>query len=519
MNSYTNSKCLNYTRAVIFSGVVALVGSTWLLPAFGKDKKPAPTPEVLGPRTAAGAWPDAPRSDSRLMSSAPLGHGEPFLQIQAPLPALPPNDIVEEIAGDDSPVRGTLLYAPLLHASPSQQYFIMRGVGGVRGTLNGQQTGIVSYRTETPMHLAEPQFSPDGKRILFRSGRSSSPIETFQLFLWDIDTGQLTGTVNRENILFHDIAWSPDSRRIAYIRGGTSIGDVDERYDSGELQLRIYDLDTDKSRRVVKNRGAREMTWTNQGTLLFTMNPQHLSPKHEEDDEQDKADPAQPEPDAPLKPSIYEVPAKGGKAKMIIDGGFHASPSPDGRWIAYLQRTPEDQARLQKLKDTNVPANLYFFGRTNGQSTLIGSFKADDLRWTPDSQSLVVIDYPENRKQPDAQAAISVVNAQTRQSRKLATLKARDNVGASRNITSRHFTPLKLSRDSRYLFVSVSEYTGVSGPYYQERMTLRAVNLSDGSVFQVARIEDPHGMVHGWDWYDETGVDSLSSSSIRSRRR
>ncbi len=440
------------------------------------------------------------------------------LKLAAPLPTAPPNDLFQKGALPAG-VRGTLLYTPMLYHVPgSQTYLILRGIGVTRA-IAGQQTAIASYRSNLDIVLFDPQFSPDGKRILFKEGAPFESYGSYSLYLWDTMAGSLRAvTDHREAINFNEVFWSPDGNSIAYVRGGDMAGR--EGRNTKQIHLRILDLQKGKSRRVVKNRGTTDMAWTQQGTLLFTMLPKNPNIPEEQEKEEDKAE--GPEPEAPAVPSIYEAAAKGGAVKRIIENGYNPAPSPDGRWIAFLDRPQAAGKADPKAADATVaPPALYLYDRVRKERIPVGSEKVDFLLWTPDSRSLLVIKTAYMGVQGGSakgEAYISLVNPVTLGTRQVATLEGYDyRPFPGRNITSRLFTPMKFSRDGRFLFVRAEEITGpgASPSFNAVRKTLQAVNLASGQVAVVAQFNDDAARVLGFDWHDETGTTtSLSSSSV-----
>jgi Tol biopolymer transport system component len=98
-----------------------------------------------------------------------------------------------------------------------------------------------------------PLFSPDGRRILFLRGSTSVLIPKLALWVMNAD-----GSGQRRLASYGiDPAWSPDSRRIAYVGVGRSLDDT---------SLTVVDA-SGRNRRVVR-RHAREPAWSPDGKRL-----------------------------------------------------------------------------------------------------------------------------------------------------------------------------------------------------------------------------------------------------------
>jgi len=85
----------------------------------------------------------------------------------------------------------------------------------IRKSLQPRQYGSYFMMTEEFRKDGQAKVSPDGKRIVFTSGRTGSG----DLYLFDLKTGELQQlTTSRATDFFPQ--WSPDSRDIVYTTGG-----------------------------------------------------------------------------------------------------------------------------------------------------------------------------------------------------------------------------------------------------------------------------------------------------------
>ena len=515
-------------RRALFTlaGVMAASGFLTMPAVFAQRAKvqKAKQPATPNPTPTAGntTWPLAPQSTPNLLESRRSSYYLPSLKFRELLPGPPPGDynLLQEVTSS-STIRGTLLYP----TDYGRRFFVLRGIN-INGLINGQSTNTATYPLYAPGKIFEPEFSPDGKRILFKAGDPFESTSEHFLFLWDTEAAQVRAVSREptkrsepsgadalgEGMVFRNVYWSPDSKWIAYVRGGDRGGRVwpNMMYP----QLRLLNVDTGRSRRVTRNFGVvRDMAWTSQNTLLFVMLPKDRMPLQEEE-EQDKA--TDPEPDEPAQASIFEAtPGRGTKPSLVIADAERPVPSPDNRWIAFARWSS---------KGTGDPAQqLCVFDRQSGAIKMLAEQKLGFVLWTPDSRQLVVVKtlYFGSAR---GEAQVSVIDIQTGARRDVATLEAHDYKPLSGSEDKAQFKALKLSRDGRFLFVYVAEI-GLLGPPVGEKdprnqISLQAVDLSDGSITTVARFDSPGPSIMGLDWHDESGVESgLAISSRRSRRR
>ncbi|MDQ3814753.1 MAG: hypothetical protein M3347_12490, partial [Armatimonadota bacterium] len=269
--------------------------------------------------------------------------------------------------------------------------------------------------------------------------------------------------------------------------------------------------------------GVTQIASSHQGTLLYTMQPElneTITTQAENKPQGDEAD-AMFTLQRMLRPSIYEVPAAGGEPKKLIQDGYSPMPSPDDAWIAFFgwPDAAQEVAEARATHRTPEPAaepRLYLYNRATKKRILIHSQTFDFLRWTPDNRHLIMIETQYEKDIADkgqGKAHIKVVDItkrgvgdveNTRNIKDIARLQAQDFKPISRIKTAPQFQPLGVSKDGSYLFVKVSENIGIDHPFYREIKSLQAVNLNDGTISLVARIDNKWGSVLGWDWYDES---------------
>ena len=191
----------------------------------------------------------------------------------------------------------------------------------------------------------DPQWSPDGQRILFERGGLE---KAGALMLVSRDGGDAYSLVKSDQ---NDIrpSWSPNGRAVSYT-------EITEKHFSGQLKLVAFDPGSGKAAgqpkvlyTVPTDRGGwwqlRKASWSPDGTklalILQTSGWDH----------------------------VYLLPASGGKPKAVTAGLFEdADPvfSPDGKSIAIVSNrigaerrdiwiVPLDGAPARALSDNNIP--------------------------------------------------------------------------------------------------------------------------------------------------------------------
>jgi len=165
----------------------------------------------------------------------------------------------------------------------------------------------------------EPQFSPDGRRIAFSSGRSA---EIPEIWLAESDgtgTHQLTHGPGRNQSEPH---WSPDGHLIAF----------ESLFDDGHWHLYTIDANGGPARRLTVETGDQNApSWSRDGRwIYFTANDGRSR-------------------------DVWRVPATGGPAQRITSGGsgYMARESPDGTRILY--KSNDDDAPLLAVPVTGGP--------------------------------------------------------------------------------------------------------------------------------------------------------------------
>src|SRR5258705_5756451 len=132
------------------------------------------------------------------------------------------------------------MYLPQVTSGPSAGAWSPDGaelVYAMQGTLWRQRPGSTeaAQLTDGPGYDAEPDWSPDGRRILYTSYRN----DALELWILDLQDGSTRALVANGAVNL-DARWSPDGARVAYVstafkgRWHVFVVDVKDGAPSGE---------------------------------------------------------------------------------------------------------------------------------------------------------------------------------------------------------------------------------------------------------------------------------------------
>jgi Tol biopolymer transport system component len=148
---------------------------------------------------------------------------------------------------------------------------------------------------------ANPQFSADGKKIVFLSDRSGSP----EIWVCNSDGSHEVQITSMGGPLTGTPRWSPNGEHIAF----DSIAD-------GDWHIFVVAATGGKARRVTDQRSSETIpSWSRDGKwIYFTEGPLNH------------------------KDQVWKAAAEGGKTVQVMhQGGFVAFESPDGKFVYYTK--------------------------------------------------------------------------------------------------------------------------------------------------------------------------------------
>ena len=244
---------------------------------------------------------------------------------------------------------------------------------------------------------SHPRWSPDGRHLAFISAHEG------QSGIWVISFGESGGpprfvapvrtTSHYLAYTGEPFAWSPDSRRIAYINATEEEGTTeDERREDPRVVSRIQylsrtgladhlrthvwvtDVNEPQPRQLTSGRAYdHALTWSPRGDeIAFLSN-------HE------------PDPDANNNSDIFAVNVADGRVRRITEtrgSEYQPAWSPDGRWIAYVA-TKRDVTTIDSIAEDAHVWVIDAQGRTPGRELTAAQDRRARLPlWSEDSRAI-----------------------------------------------------------------------------------------------------------------------------------
>lgn len=369
-----------------------------------------------------------------------------------------------------------------------------------------------------------PQFSPDGRYILFKFGEPSISLGTFRLYVFDTLTNTLK-LISKRYLSYRLTSWSPDGNYVAFVQGGDIEGGLfAASFYLGPLRLYICNWRTGKENLVTSNDTVRgPFNWTAPHTLLYgalSQESQQIlreqqkalgrNEGHQRRDSEklyqsgSSAISGKPTVNILPQPNIYEYSVEENKSKLLFKDGYRPTASPDGKWIAFFGS-----------EDVNKPTALSSGWEDSPQGAVLSVARRDGSKrvpidrptnsypsvfWMPDNRRLLTID--QIAFSPNAQAQIKEWNTETKRFRQVAIMNAKDYKAVLRPEVEPQFRPLYIDEDHLILFVLVNEKVGHEPnlPYSVSRTSLQAVDLREGAITTIAQTRSDSGI----DWHQET---------------
>ena len=352
------------------------------------------------------------------------GSAEPWITLGKPSDQPPPHDVLKVFTPGD--LRGKMVYVAFVRVSGTgdqsqwRTFLVLRHAGKRAGTV---QTYSVQLRAGD---LFSPQWSPNGKMVMLKVGNAGDSTNVYLIHVWNPQTGQLRQ--GPPEYVSHLLPrWSPDSGRIAYIVGGDIAGRV--FYRDKPISLHVHDLKTGQSRVVASGipngfYTPADFAWAGTNTLLYTLPPQPLALTQRHSAPAPARQDSRRDSTEPLRPSIYKVSTTGGASRLLVRGAYKPTPSPAGRWIAFLGWPQADEVARSRTgakgtqprnADTDSGPKLFLLDQATRRRIQVGlDFLGPDtqLLWAPDGQRLIIIDTRYNMDTARGTASISMVSTE-----------------------------------------------------------------------------------------------------------
>ena len=437
------------------------------------------------------------------------------------------------------PVSGrethNLLTDPTDTAQPS---FLILNEINVSGKVVAQAFPVVKPRTKGSQpdvrSVFDPQFSPDGRYILFKFGDISSP-GIYRIYIFDTQTNQTTLACPLY-LSYYALSWSPDGRYIAFAQGGEPDPRIYDngRFYQGKLQLTICNWRTGETYPVINSDTLRgPWNWKAPHTLLYgALSPQDESFLHDPLYEKG-VDFVQGQPKGwerlrggakrkPVTPGVYEYSVETRRSHLLCQDAYLPVLSPNGEYLASFGSADTAFPFALTPAWRDAPAGVFVVvtkadgtdihtdatnKATNPKSskrTVLSQHSGayPVLLWLPDNRHLLVLQ--QVASSPHARLEIKEWDVNTAKSRLVATLTANDpGEENSRSDNDPMFQPLGLNEDGTHLMVQVDEYYSLGeNRGYLNIDTLRDIDLQTGIVTSVGQVKDTQGL----DWQYKSAI-------------
>ena len=374
----------------------------------------------------------------------------------------------------------------------------------------------------------DPQFSPDGRYVLFKFGESMSFNGGYRLYVLDTATNS-TKLVSEKYLSYAFVSWSPDSNYIAFVEGGDAEGGIFALSSYiGPLSLFVCNWRTGKEYMVTGNDTIRgPFFWRKPHTLLYGVlseKGQKELMEHEdassanENGQKDKGGKAQLGAIKTVKleprPDVYEYSIEKRSSKLLFHDGYRPVASPDGKRIAFFgSEHPEKPFPLRDGWQDHPEGASLSVAQADGTKRIAIDQEGDNypfVCWLPDNQHLLTVEQTQDT--PNAQAEVNIWDINTRRFQRVALLKAKDYKALPRSIIEPQFLGLGL-HGSDTLYVFVTECTGADpkSGYLMDKGSLQIIDLGTGKITTVAETTSDSGV----DWYDDSVPVSISTSTAK----
>jgi len=227
----------------------------------------------------------------------------------------------------------------------------------------------------------QPRYSPDGKWIAFTSDRAGGD----NLWIMDANGGNARQISKESFRLLNNPVWHPSGRYIAGRKHFTT------RRSLGTGEIWLYSLDGGEGVMLVKRpsdefqKELGEPAFSPDGKYLYYSQNITPGPVFEYAQDANKAVFA-----------IHRVEVATGETDDAVNepgGAMRPTPSPDGRWLAYVHRvrTPQTFETALFVKDlvSGQERSLYMDLDRDVQETWAINGLYPNMAWTPDNKSVV----------------------------------------------------------------------------------------------------------------------------------
>jgi Tol biopolymer transport system component len=437
-------------------------------------------------------------------------------------------------------IAGRLAYTTISWNITTRQYPTYLVLRTLKSTSTNQaqpdEASVLTYLVKRPPNkvigdheivddrqVFDPQFSPDGRYILFKYG-GIDRYNLYRLYVLDTVTNQLK-LVSDKQLSYSLTSWSPDGNYIAFVERGDFEGGVFQlEYYVGPLCLYVCNWRTGEEHLVFRSDSVRgPFSWLGSHTLMYgalsdadekilkkqwETRAEYVSQQSQNNQKNEKPDENTNKVAAATtpQPNIYEYSVEDRKSKLLFKDGYRPEPSPDGKWIAFFgSEHPDKPYPLRPGWQDNPQGAALSVARLDGTERVVLNRQGGPypfVYWLPGNQRLLTLEQIRYSSDGDAQAQVKVWDLKTKRFRIVSTLQAKDFEFSPRSVVEPQFRPRYFADDSSTLFISVHEYTARNPdiPYMSlSRSTMQAVNLLTGKITPIAQIQNAFGL----DWHSD----------------
>jgi Tol biopolymer transport system component/imidazolonepropionase-like amidohydrolase len=263
-----------------------------------------------------------------------------------------------------------------LDISPSGKEMVFDTLGDI--FIVSADGGPATALTQDYAWNIQPQFSPDGSKIAFISDRDGLS----NVWVMDKDGSNLVQITDEKNNLIHAPKWSPDGEYIIVTKGIMSSRSIP----AGEIWM-YHHTGGDGLQIQARRNGKKDQK--NQADPAFSPDgryiyfTQDISSGFRFDYNRD-----------PLKSTfaIARMDRQSGEIERFVSGVGGAvvpTPSPDGKYLAFVRRIQENTALFIKDLTTGVETPIFSELERDMQEGFGTEGYFSYFDWTPDSQHIV----------------------------------------------------------------------------------------------------------------------------------
>ncbi|BFT30568.1 S9 family peptidase [Alteromonas sp. D210916BOD_24] len=239
--------------------------------------------------------------------------------------------------------------------------------------------------------VGSPTFSVDGERIVYTLTQANAETDQYQTDIMLTDkNGKVTEVTHTADKSEFNPVWSPDGNQLAWLSDATKTEDV---------QIFVADANGKNAKQLTAWQGTiSDLVWLADSQSFVIVGEATLAKQgpnplpieidrfHYKDDERGYITTAQ---------QLYVVDAKDGSVNHLatFEHDVHQpSPSPDGKWLAFVSKTPPDT-------DRHINSDIYLMNLASREIKQVSHFDGPDSdlywesrpAWSPDSTKIAYL--------------------------------------------------------------------------------------------------------------------------------